>query len=59
MISIAMMIGGAVVNFLAFTGSNLSFSSLRSNDIEKKRKRHDVALEQLTKARGRMVQRAR
>ena len=27
------------------------FSSLRSDDIEKERKRHDLALEQLTKAR--------
>ena len=51
MISIAMMIGGAVVNALAFTGSIFLFSSLKSSDIEKERKRHDLALEQLTKAR--------
>ena len=30
---------------------NLFFSSLRSDDTEKERKRHDLALEQLTKAR--------
>ena len=35
MVSIAMMIGGAVVNALAFTGSILLVSSLKSNDIEK------------------------
>ena len=46
-----MMIGGAVVNALAFTGSIFVFSSLRSDDTEKERKRHDLALEQLTKAR--------
>ena len=51
MVSIEMMIGGAVVNALAFTGSNLLFSSFKSSDIEKERKRHDLALEQLTKAR--------
>ena len=51
MVSIAMMIGGAVVNALAFTGSNLLFSSLKSSDIGKERKSHDLALEQLTKAR--------
>ena len=45
-VSIAMMIGGAVVNALAFTGSGL-----KSSDVEKEQKRHDLALEQLTKAR--------
>ena len=42
-----MMIGGAVVNALAFTGSIVFF---KSRDIEKEQKRHDLALE-LTKAR--------
>ena len=46
MVSIAMMIGGAVVNALAFTGSIFLFSS-----HWKERKRHDLAQEQLTKAR--------
>ena len=45
-----MMIGGAVVKALAFTGSNFVFSSLKSGDAEE-RKRHDLALEQLTEAR--------
>ena len=51
MVSIAMMIGGAVVNAFAFSGYFILFSSLKSSDAEKERKRHDLALEQLTKAR--------
>ena len=50
MVSIAMTIGGAVVNALAFTRSNLLFSSLKSGDAEKERKIHDLALERLTKS---------
>ena len=46
-----MMIGGAVVNALAFTGSINFVSSLKSSAIEKERKRHDLALERLMKAR--------
>ena len=45
----AMMIGGAVVNALAFSGSNFLFSKL--NNSAEERKRHDKALEDLTKAR--------
>ena len=44
MASIALMVGGAVVNALAFSGSNFLFSSL-SGSAE--RKRHDLALEKL------------
>lgn len=44
----AMLIGGAVVNALAFTGSNFLFS-LINGDAE--RKRHDLALEGLQKSR--------
>ena len=49
MATAAMVIGGAVVNALAFSGSNFIFSKLNNNDEE--RKRHDKAIEQLTKAR--------
>ena len=43
-----MMIGGAVVNALAFTGGNYLFSMLgRSGEAEKERKRHDLAVEEL------------
>ena len=41
-----MMIGGAVVNALAFTGGNYLFSMLgRSGEAEKERKRRDMAIE--------------
>ena len=49
MASAAMIIGGAVVNALAFSGSNFLFSKL--NDGDEERERHDKAMEQLTKAR--------
>jgi len=46
-----MMIGGAVVNALAFTGGNYLFSLLgRSDEAEKERKRHDLAIEALQRA---------
>ena len=52
-IAVAMMIGGAVVNASAFTGSNYLFSHLRkSGDAEAERKRHDKALEQLEEAQA-------
>jgi len=51
MAAIGMMIGGAVVNALAFTGGNYLFSMLgRSNEAEKERKRHDMAIEELQRA---------
>ena len=48
MAAIAMMIGGALTNALAFTGSNFLFSSMASSA---ERKRHDLALEQLQRDR--------
>ena len=45
--AVAMMIGGAVVNSLAFTGGNFLFSKLgKTQDAEKERERHDRAVEQ-------------
>ena len=44
MASLAMVVGGAVVNALAFSGSNFLFSSLSSSA---ERKRHNLALEKL------------
>ena len=41
MASIAMLLGGAAVNALAFSGSNYLFSMLRSSGIDEERKRHD------------------
>ena len=46
-----MMIGGAVVNALAFTGCNYLFSLCgRSAEAEKERKRHDLAIEELQRS---------
>ena len=51
--AVAMMIGGAVVNALAFSGSNYLFSRMgKSGDAEKERERHDKALEQLEEAQA-------
>ena len=49
--AIAMMIGGALTNALAFTGSNYLFSHMGSNSDEEK-KRHDKAMEQLEQAQA-------
>ena len=45
MASIAMMLGGAIANALAFTGSSFLLSSLSKDSIDKERKRHDLAIE--------------
>lgn len=50
MASIAMLVGGALVNALAFTGSNYLFTMLRSSGANEERKRHDKAVEQLQAA---------
>ena len=50
MASIGFLIGGALLNALAFTGSNYLFSSLSKESIEKERKRHDKAIEDLQRA---------
>ena len=45
-----MLIGGALVNALAFTGSTYLFHRLSKDSIDKERKRHDAAIEALQKA---------
>ena len=45
-----MLVGGAMVNALTFSGSNYLFSMLRSSDLNEERKRHDQAVEQLQAA---------
>ena len=50
MATIGIMIGGAIVNALAFSGSNFLFSSLSKESIDKERKRHDKAIEDLQRA---------
>ena len=50
MASIGFLIRGALVNALAFTGSNYLFISLSKESIEKERKRHDKAIEDMQQA---------
>ena len=50
MASIGFLIGGALIDALAFTGSNYLFSSLFKESIDKERKRHDKAIEDLQRA---------
>ena len=47
-----MPIGGALVNALAFSGSNYLFTILRSSGIDEKRKCHDKTVEQLQAAQA-------
>ena len=50
MASIAMLIGGALVNPLAFTGSSYLFHRLSKDSIDADRKRHDAVIEALQAA---------
>ena len=52
MASVAMLVGGALVNALAFSGSNYLFSLVRRSGIDEERKRHDKAIDQLEVAQG-------
>ena len=45
-----MLIGGALVNALALTGSSYLFHRLSATNIDAERKRHDTAIEALQKA---------
>ena len=49
--AVVMMLGGAAVNALAFSGSNYLFSHVGSN-ADEERKRHDKAMEQLEAAQA-------
>ena len=50
MASIGLLIGGALINALIFSGSNVLFSSLSKESIDKEQKRHDKAIENLSRA---------
>ena len=50
--AVAMMVGGALVNALAFSGSNYLFSKMGSDDADAERQRHDKAVEQLEAAQA-------
>ena len=45
-----MLIGGALANALAFTGSSYLFHRLSADNIDAERKRHDAAIEALQKS---------
>ena len=50
MASVEMLIGGALADALAFTGSSYLFHRLSADNIDAERKRHDAAIEALQKA---------
>ena len=50
MASVGSLIDGALINALAFSGSNFLFSSLSKESIDRERKRHDKAIEELQRA---------
>ena len=50
MASVAMLIGSALVNALAFTSSNYLFHRLSKDSINAERKRHNAAIEKLQAA---------
>ena len=55
MASVALLVGGALVNALAFSGSNYLFSKLDQSDrgdTAEEQKRHDEAMEQLQSAQA-------
>ena len=45
-----MVIGGATINVLAFSGSNFLFSSLSKESMDQELKRHDKAIEDMQEA---------
>ena len=47
MATIALLLGGALANALAFSGSNFLFSSMRSRAVDEEKERHNRASEQL------------
>ena len=59
MASIGFLISGALVNALAFTGSNYLFSSLSKKSIDKERKRHDNAIEDLQRTQIKWAKKTR
>ena len=50
MVSVAMLIRGALANALAFTGSSYLFHRLSTDNIDAERKRHDAAIEEALQA---------
>ena len=52
MATVALLVGGALVNALAFSGSNYLFSMLRRPGTDEERRRHDLAVEQVQEAQA-------
>ena len=52
MASVAVLVGGALVNALASSGSNYMFSLLHRSGIGEERERHNKAVEQLQAAQA-------
>ena len=50
MITVALIIGGALANALASSESNFLLSTLSTKSIDKERKRHDKAMEDMQRA---------
>ena len=50
MANVAMLIGGALANALAFTGSSYLFHRLSTDNIDAEIKRHDAVIEKLQAA---------
>ena len=50
MVSVAMLIGGVLVNALAFTSSSYLFHRLSKDSIDAERKRHNAVIEKLQAA---------
>ena len=56
MVSVAMLIRGALANTLAFIGSSYLFNRISKDSIDTKRKRHNLVIEQLPKAQIKWAQ---
>ena len=54
MASVAMLIGEALANALAFTGISYLFHRRSADNIDDERRRHDAAIEKLQKSSNRM-----
>ena len=50
-----MLLGGAIANAVAFTGSNYLFSLFKDSGVEEERRRHDAAIEKLQAAQAAWV----
>ncbi|GFR59460.1 hypothetical protein ElyMa_001794900 [Elysia marginata] len=56
MASVAVIVGDAVVNALALSGSNYLFSKLKGSGVNEERKRYDKAIQQLQAAHAKWLQ---